>query len=61
MGRNTETHLLGATARVANGVNDPADGPDTAERCSSSGELNPSDEGAREDHVQALEGVLVST
>lgn len=55
------THLLGVTGRVSDGVKDTADGPDTAEGCSDFGVLHAGDEGAREDHGQALEGVLVGT
>lgn len=53
-------HLLRIATRVADGVEDPTDGPDPAERCSNSGVLHSGDEGACKDRGQALERVLVS-
>ena len=54
-------YLLRDTGRVSDSVKDAADGPDTAKGCSDLGVLHPGNEGAREDHGQALEGVLVGT
>ncbi len=52
-------HLLRVAGRVADSVNDSGEGPNTAEGRSHHRVLQSGNEGAREDHRDTLEGVLM--